>query len=212
VLPKLKNDLSYCGENIQEKTAIEWFRRTVNLNDDATDEFIQIIEFKNQEDLAGLEVQIKDLLSKILGTDKEEVINLLQPNQIFGNNLIFSSSPYFLGDIISLTNSKILFINKSNLLTLFKNNEKFLCKYLESISNQIMKEKNKAKVLVHKNIRDRILYYITNESKRKGQVKIKSIADLARELSLPRPSVSREIYKLINENIISYNNKILTIK
>lgn len=75
VLPKLKNDLSYCGENIQEKTAIEWFRRTINLNDDDTDEFIQIIEFKNQEDLAGLEVQIKDLLSKILGTDKEEVIN-----------------------------------------------------------------------------------------------------------------------------------------
>lgn len=154
----------------------------------------------------------KILISTITYNDKEEVINLLQPNHIFGNNLIFSSSPYFLGDIISLTNSKILFINKSNLLTLFKNNEKFLCKYLELISNQIMKEKNKAKVLVHKNIRDRILYYITNESKRKGQVKIKSIADLARELSLPRPSVSREIYKLIDENIISYNNKILTIK
>ena len=75
VLPKLKNDLSYCGENIQEKNAIEWFRRTINLNEDDTDEFIQIIEFKNQEDLAGLEVQIKDLLSNILGTDKEEVIN-----------------------------------------------------------------------------------------------------------------------------------------
>lgn len=75
VLPKLKNDLSYCGENIKEKNAIEWFRKTINLNDDDTDEFIQIIEFKNQEDLAGLEVQIKDLLSKILGTDKEEVIN-----------------------------------------------------------------------------------------------------------------------------------------
>ena len=154
----------------------------------------------------------KIIISTITYNDKEEVINLLQPNQIFGNNLIFSSSPYFLGDIISLTNSKILFINKNNLLILFKNNEKFLCKYLELISNQIMKEKNKAKVLVHKNIRDRILYYIKNESKRKGQVKIKSIADLARELSLPRPSVSREIYKLINENIISYNNKIITIK
>ena len=147
----------------------------------------------------------KILISTITYNDKEEVINLLQPNHIFGNNLIFSSSPYFLGDFISLTNSK-------NLLILFKNNEKFLCKYLELISTQIIKEKNKAKVLVHKNIRDRILYYITNESKRKGQVKIKSIADLARELSLPRPSVSREIYKLINENIISYNNKILTIK
>ena len=153
----------------------------------------------------------KIMISTITYNNKEEVINLLNKDQLFGNNLIFSSSPYFLGDIISLTNSKIYFINKINLLILFKNNERFLCKYLELISNQIIKEKSKTKILVHKNIRDRILYYITNESKRKGQVKIKSIADLARELSLPRPSVSREIYKLINENIISYNNKILTI-
>lgn len=75
VLPRLKNDLSYCGENILEKNAIKWFRKTINLNENDTNEFIQIIDFKNQEDLAGLEVQIKDLLSKILGTDKLEVIN-----------------------------------------------------------------------------------------------------------------------------------------
>ena len=75
ILSKLKRDPTYCGENDQERNAIEWFRKTINLNDDEIDEFIQIIEFKNQEDLAGLEVQIKDLLSKILGTDKQEVIN-----------------------------------------------------------------------------------------------------------------------------------------
>ena len=51
-----------------------------------------------------------------------------------------------------------------------------------------------------------------NELKRKGHVKIRSIADLARELSLPRPSVSREIYKLIDENIIIYKNKEIILK
>jgi len=73
-LPKLKSDLTYSGENNQEKNAIEWFRTTINLNEDATNEFIKIIEFKNQKDLAGLEVQIKGLLSTILGTDNAEVI------------------------------------------------------------------------------------------------------------------------------------------
>lgn len=73
VLPKLKNDLSYLGKNNQEKNAIEWFKKTINLTEDDTNEFIKIIDFKNQEDLAGLEEQIKDSLSKILGTDKPEV-------------------------------------------------------------------------------------------------------------------------------------------
>lgn len=75
ILPKLKSDLTYYGNNTQERNAIEWFRKTINLNEDEIDEFIQIIQFKNQEDLAGLEMQIKYLLSNILGTDKEEVIN-----------------------------------------------------------------------------------------------------------------------------------------
>lgn len=191
------------------------------LNSEERKKYIEIKEYNKNEvifsegllcNYIGIIEEGKIIISTITYNDKEEVINLLNRDQIFGSNLIFSSSPYFLGDIISLTNSKILFINKNNLMTLFKNNEKFLFKYLELISNQVIKEKNKTKVLVHKNIRDRILYFIINESKRKGQVKIKSIADLARELSLPRPSVSREIYKLINENIISYNNKIITIK
>lgn len=74
ILPKLKSDLSYLGKNKQEKNAIEWFRKTINLNEDDTNEFIKIIEFKNQEDLAGLEVQIKDLLSAILGNNNADVI------------------------------------------------------------------------------------------------------------------------------------------
>lgn len=74
VLPKLKSDLSYWGENEEERKAIEWFRKTINLNEEGTNEFIKIIEFINQSDLCGLETQIKELLSKILGTDKSEVI------------------------------------------------------------------------------------------------------------------------------------------
>lgn len=74
ILPKLKSDLSYLGKNKQEENAIKWFRKTINLNKDDTNEFIKIIEFKNQKDLVGLEVQIKDLLSTILGNDNADVI------------------------------------------------------------------------------------------------------------------------------------------
>ena len=86
-------------------------------------------------------------ISTITYNDKEEVINLINKDQMFGTNLIFSSSPYFLGDIISLNNSSILFINKNNLMNIFKENDKFLNKYLEIISNQVIKEKQNYNVL-----------------------------------------------------------------
>lgn len=160
----------------------------------------------------GIIIHGNIVISTITNNYKEEIINLITDNQIFGNNLIFSSSPYFLGNIIALNNCEIAFISKTNLTNIFKNNEKFLLKYLELVSDSILEEKGKNKLLLHKNIRDRILYYFNNEQKKKGHVRIKSIADLARILSLPRPSVSREIYKLINENIIEYNNKYIILK
>lgn len=160
----------------------------------------------------GIVIEGNILISTITYNNNEEIINIIRKNQIFGNNLIFSKSPYFLGDIISYSNSEIAFISKINLKLIFKENEEFLYTFLELISNQILEEKNKNKLLVHKNIRNRILYYINQEQKKKGQVYIKSIADLARILSLPRPSVSREIYKLISEGLIEYNNKVIILK
>ncbi len=151
-------------------------------------------------------------ISTITYNNNEEIINVVSKNGIFGSNLIFSSSPLFLGDIVSYTNSKIAFISKNSLEILLQNNKEFLLKYLEILSNQVLIEKNKNKLYLHKNIRDRILYYINYEKKKKGQVKIKSIAELARILSLPRPSTSREINKLIKENIIEYKNKEIILK
>ena len=160
----------------------------------------------------GIVIEGSIIISTITYNDNEEIINIINKNKIFGNNLIFSKSPIFLGDIVSLVNTKIAFISKNNLKLLFKENEDFLYKYLEILSSQVIEEKQKSKLLLHKNIRDRILYYFNDEQKKKGLIKIKSVAEFARTLSLPRPSVSREINKLIRENIIEYNNKMIIIK
>lgn len=160
----------------------------------------------------GLVKEGKIIISTITYNDKEEIINIINKDDIFGNNLIFSSSPIFLGNIISYSKSLIYFISKNNLSILLQNNILFRNKFIEMLSNQVLKEKEINKLFIHKNIRDRILYYINSEQKKKGHVRIKSIADLARILSLPRPSVSREISKLIKENIIQFENKNIILK
>lgn len=190
------------------------------LNDNEKNEFLEYKKYKKNEiifseglkcNYIGIIIEGSVLISTITYNNKEETINLLNKNKVFGNNLIFSSSPFYLGNVISYTNTYICFINKDNLMKLLNTNKLFLNEYLRILSDQVLFEKNNNKILVHKNVRDRILYYINITHKTKGQVKIKSIAELARILSLPRPSVSREIYKLINENIIKYNNKIITL-
>ena len=136
----------------------------------------------------------------------EEIISILNKNDVFGNALIFSNNNYYLGEIIATKPTKLAIINKNELISLLQNNKSFLECYINLIAEKTIKFTIKTKLLSHKNIRSRILYYleINNYSLKKY------ISFLAKELVLPRPSVSREISKMINEEIIYIkNNKII---
>lgn len=136
----------------------------------------------------------------------EEIISILNKNDVFANALIFSNNNYYLGEIIATKPTKLAIINKNELIFLLQNNKSFLECYINLIAEKTIKFTIKTKLLSHKNIRSRILYYleINNYSIKKN------ISFLAKELVLPRPSVSREISKMINEDIIYIkNNKII---
>ncbi len=136
----------------------------------------------------------------------EEIISILNKNDVFGNALIFSNNNHYLGEIIATKPTKLAIINKKELLFFLQNNKSFLECYINLIAEKTIKFTIKTKLLSHKNIRSRILYYleINNYSIKKN------ISFLAKELVLPRPSVSREISKMINEDIIYIkNNKII---
>ena len=136
----------------------------------------------------------------------EEIISILNKNDVFANALIFSNNNYYLGEIIATKPTKLAIISKNELISLLQNNKSFLECYINLIAEKTIKFTIKTKLLSHKNIRSRIIYYleINNYSIKKN------ISFLAKELVLPRPSVSREISKMINEDIIYIkNNKII---
>lgn len=134
--------------------------------------------------------------------EKEETITTLNQGDIFGDVLIFSSRPYYLGYAVCDTKSTIGYIKKELLLTILTNNSNTLEKYLKLITSKSMEFKFQSKLLAHKNIRDRILYYLNYTKNEHNQVSVKSINGLSSSLALPRPSVSRELIKLENEGII----------
>ena len=76
-----------------------------------------------------------------------------------------------------------------------------------------MSIQRRIKILSQPRIRDKFLYYIQNEmlSTNKDYVIIKSITSLAAYLNIPRPSLSRTISDLINEEIITKHKKIYMI-
>lgn len=137
-------------------------------------------------------------------TEKEEIITLLKTNDYFGDILTFSNTPYYLGHAICLKETTVRYISKQNLLLLFKLNQRFLEKFLSLLSTKALHLKQENKLFKHKNIKDRITHYLMSMEKNhpNGLVYIFNVSDFSRLLSIPRPSVSRELSSMINEGLI----------
>ena len=129
------------------------------LNKDEYDKYIELKQYNKNEiifseglvcNYIGVVLEGQLLISTITLNDKEEVINIINKNCVFGNNLIFSSSPIFLGNIISQTNSRIAFISRNNLKLIFKDNKEFLYKYMELLSDQILRKRSRQTMLCNR--------------------------------------------------------------
>lgn len=148
-------------------------------------------------------VSIKSFFSN----GKEVTYNRLEKGMMFGNNLIFSSSPFYRGDVICIEDSIIAFATKDQMLKILKENDEFLEAFLAKQADFSKQLNLQIKLLSISSAKDRVLYYLTFN---KGFLRYKSITELASTLFLARETLSRTLTNLVDEGSIQIRNK--TIK
>lgn len=157
----------------------------------------------------GIILKGKIKISSFLLDGNEIIYNQLNKDDVFGNNLIFSSNPVYKGDIVALMDCDIAFIDKDQLITILSTNQEFLIKYLQIQSNFSKSLNDKIKLLSIACAEDRLYYYLYIN---KNVVSFDSVQELAKHLSLSREATSRLLSRLVKEKKISrYNNTIRMI-
>lgn len=159
----------------------------------------------------GIVVEGEILIKTYTYNIKEEIITVIKEKNFFGQYLLFSRNNKYLGMGITSRKTKVAYISKDNLLSLLSINKQFLEAYMKVICDEAVKIKQQAKLLAHKNIRDRIMFYLMSKQK-DNIVYIKSVTTLSNILSIPRPSVSRELTNMENDGLIIRNGKNIKIK
>ena len=138
-------------------------------------------------------------ISSMNYSGSEVVFNVLEKEEMFGNNLIFSDNPKYKGDVIALKDSIIVLIKKENLENILQNNKEFLLSYLNIQSNFGKKLNSTIKMLSFASAEDRFMYYL-HESK--NEISYHTVTELADILHLKRETLSRVLTKLEKENAI----------
>ena len=139
---------------------------------------------------------------------KEMLINSLKAGDIFGNNLLFSSSPIYRGDVIAKEKSVIAFINKENLEFLLQNNQEFLELYLQAQSDKAKALTARIQLLSFPNAEERLFYYA---SKSNDVITFKNVTTLAATLGVQRETLSRLLTTLIKRHLIKKEKGKITV-
>ena len=141
--------------------------------------------------------QVKISSTHYSGT--EIVFNIIENNEIFCNNLIFSDNPFYKGDVVSLKDSTIVLIEKVHLEHVLQSNKEFLLAYLKIQSNFGKKLNSTIKMLSFTSAEERFKFYLKEHQ---NIIEYRTITELSEILYLKRETLSRLLTKLEKENAI----------
>ena len=139
---------------------------------------------------------------------KEMLINSLKAGEIFGNNLLFSSSPIYKGDVVAKEKSVVAFINRENLVYLLQNNQEFLELYLQAQSDKAKLLTARIQLLSFPNAEERLFYYA---SKNHNVIEYKNVTTLAATIGVQRETLSRLLTSLIERHLIKKEKGKITV-
>lgn len=157
----------------------------------------------------GIIMKGRVFIISYLSDGKEIIYNTLEKDQLFGNNLIFSSVPYYKGDIIAQSDSLIALIGNEDLLKILQNNKNFLKEYLKIQSDSSKILNDRIRLLSISCAEERFLYFMHEN---RNRVSYDSIEQLARQMYLTRETLTRLLRRLESNNSIIRENKVIILK
>jgi CRP-like cAMP-binding protein len=141
-------------------------------------------------------------------------LSSLSEGKIFGEALVFSSHNKYPATIVTMRNSRILYITKDDIIYMCSENPTVLKNFMSLLSMKILNLNKKVTELSLETLRQKIIFYLLQQYKEQKTLKIIlpiSKKNLAEYLGVQRPSLSREFINMKNEGLISVEKDIVEI-
>lgn len=162
----------------------------------------------------GLILEGSIQIERLYSNGNSIILQTLRAGNVFGEALVFSSYRLYPATVIAAEDSVIMFIKRSEMLTLCLSEERILENFTTLLSDKIFMLNAKVKSISFKSLKERVINFIIEKSKEQNSLNIKlrgSKESIAAYLGMPRPSFSRELIKLRNEGIIKFDRSSITI-
>ena len=132
------------------------------------------------------------------------IYNRLKEDDMFGNNLLFSSQPFYKGDVIAESDSGIILIKKDVLIGFLEENTDFLLAYLQIQADSGKRLHSRIRLLSIDSAQERFITYLRENGNR---ITFNSVSDLADDLFIRRETLSRLLSRLMRNKVVIKDGK-----
>lgn len=153
-------------------------------------------------------------IQQLTPTGELLTVKMFNANDAFGTALYSSKEPKYPFTLMTMKNSKVLYLPFEQVRSLLKANPIFNDNFITFLSTRVMSFKEKLQMLQYKDVRSRLMLYLSNEFKISGLQTFKlqhsksAIADI---IGVARPSVSRELKNMADDHLIHTSGQMITL-
>ena len=205
-----KNDFFSCLNSEQISRIISKVKYTVK-----TYEKDALIAMEDEEcNSLGLILDGQVEVQRIYSSGKHIVLKRMTAGEVFGEAIIFSKINKYPATIISMSKSNVAFIRKEDIIQLCILEESILKNFITLLSDKIFILNNKIKNISFKTVKQKVINYILEQmhEQKSSTIVLKANKEqISSLIGIPRPSLSRELMKLRDEEIIDFDKNTITI-
>lgn len=205
-----KNDFFSCLNSEQISRIISKVKYTVK-----TYEKDALIAMEDEEcNSLGLILDGQVEVQRIYSSGKHIVLKRMTAGEVFGEAIIFSKINKYPATIISMSKSNVAFIKKEDIIQLCILEESILKNFISLLSDKIFILNNKIKNISFKTVKQKVINYILEQmhEQKSSTIVLKANKEqISSLIGIPRPSLSRELMKLRDEEIIDFDKNTITI-
>lgn len=162
----------------------------------------------------GIVIEGSIEIQKLFASGKSLTIARFFKGEIFGEVIIFSNTNQYPATIVSSQNSKVMFVAKEEIVKFCSLSTHFLNNFIGSLSDKILLLNKKLKNLSYHTIRQKVSSYLLEEyhKQKKSMITLSfSKKEIAEQLGMPRPSLSREFINMRDEGLIDFDRNVVKI-
>ena len=141
-------------------------------------------------------------------------VSIRTPGEMIGPAAVFSKIQKYPCDIVSLEPVTVMMFRKDDLLRLMQKDVRILENFTMEIASATYMLQQRLELFSYNGIAQKAAFWLLTKARQTGNDKVgipESVSKWAMLMNVSRPSLHRELKKLEDEGIISYDSPVITI-